>query len=72
MIVHYSFRIFLICLLSCATLALGAIWLQDRIEAPLYFQTTATLFVIGLAAFLIWLSFTLGAIRSGLHKATSQ
>ncbi len=61
---YISFRVFLVCLVSCALLALGGIWL--RIDAPLYFQTTASMFVIGLASFLVWFSLTLLAIRKSV------
>lgn len=68
MVTHLSFRIFLVCLITCASLALGAVWLQDRIESPLYFQATASLFIIGLAAFLIWFSLTLRSLHVLLKR----
>lgn len=64
---YIALRLFLVCLIACAAMVLGAIWLQDRIEAPLYFQTTATLFVVGFASFLIWFSSTLQAIHASLQ-----
>ncbi len=65
---HISFRIFLGCLGSCALLVVGAIWIGEHILPPIYFQTVATLFVIGLASFLIWFSTTLLTIRDSLKK----
>jgi hypothetical protein len=62
-----TFRLFLACLLSCATLVLIAIWLQDRITSPLYFQCTATCFVIGLASFLVWFSLTLKEMYTSMR-----
>lgn len=64
MIRYYSFRLFVLCLLSCTSLVLGVIWLQEKIQVPAYFQTTATLFAIGLASFLIWFTLTLTEIRN--------
>lgn len=63
-----SLRIFFVCLIACATMALGVIWFEHRITSPLYFQTTATLFIIGLTSFLIWFSLTLLGIRNVLQK----
>lgn len=60
----FVFRLFLVCLIVCASFALGAVWLQDRITNPLYFQTTASFFIVGLASFLIWFTHTLRAIRN--------
>jgi hypothetical protein len=68
MVRHLSFRIFLLCLIACATMVLGIIWFEHEIAAPIYFQTTATLFIVGLASFLIWFSSTLLAIRALLEK----
>ena len=68
MIRHASLRLFLLCMLTCASMALGAIWLQDRIATPLYFQTTATLFVVGFASALIWFSLTLQSILTMLRN----
>lgn len=66
---HISLRIFLVCMIACAAMVLGVIWLHGRIEAPLYFQTTATLFVVGFASSLIWFSSTLMAIRASSAEA---
>lgn len=67
MTARITFRLFLICLVLCAALALGIIWhAQAHPLPPVYFQTTATLFVVGLASFLIWFSLTLRSILSAL------
>lgn len=69
MTANLPFRIFLVCLVCCATLALGIIWhADDHALPPVYFQTTATLFVIGLANFLIWFSYTLRALHALLRR----
>ena len=48
-----TLRIFWIAMLSCAVLAIGLFWAED--SAPEYlFKIMGTLFVIGLANFLIW------------------
>ena len=65
---YLSLRVFLICLIACAALVLGAIWFQTKISSPFYFQTIASLFVVGLASFLIWFSLTLIIIRDSLLK----
>lgn len=63
-----AYRIFITCLFPCALLVITAVWLQDRITWPYYFSIVATLFVTGLAAFLIWFSLTLTTIRKGLER----
>lgn len=68
MISYISLRVFLVCLVICALMVLGGIWFQSKIPIPLYFQATATFFVIGLTSFLIWFSTTLLAIRELLEK----
>ena len=70
-----SLRVFRVCLIACAMLALGAVWFNEHIEAELYFQTTATLFIVGLASFLIWFSLTLTDMHlkyDGLHYRVIQ
>lgn len=62
-----SFRIFIFCLLTCATLALGVVWFEKHITTEYYFQVTATLFITGLASFLIWFSLTLRAIAQRMQ-----
>jgi hypothetical protein len=54
MLLTISLRVFLVCLFSCATLVLYIIWFGDQHEAPELFKTTASLFVVGLASFLVW------------------
>lgn len=64
MIARIAFRVFLACLIACASMALFAIWFGEHLAGPLYFQTAASLFIVGLAAFLVWFSFTLRAIHA--------
>lgn len=45
-------RIFLICLVGCASLVLSFIW--DGPPAEVYFKIAATFFIIGLGSFLCW------------------
>ncbi len=52
MIEKVTIRIFLVCLVSCASLVLSFIWGGPPSE--IYFKTAATLFIIGLASFLCW------------------
>ena len=53
MIEKITLRVFLVCLLCCASLVLSIIW--GGPPAEVFFKTTASLFVIGLASFLCWL-----------------
>ena len=47
--------VFFFCLFACATMVLIAIWMgQDNALGETYFKTTATLFIIGFAAFITW------------------
>ena len=62
MMVHTALRVFLLCLILCAGMILTAIWIGEHAIAPVYFQSTATVFIIGLASFLIWFSLTLRSI----------
>lgn len=56
MIEILSRRIFFVCLYPCALIVLFTIWSGGPDSAlPEVFQTAATLFVAGLAAFLMWL-----------------
>ncbi len=65
---YITFRVFLVCLIACALMVLFAIWFgKDAALGELYFKTTATLFVLGLASFLIWFSLTLTAIYRRLE-----
>jgi len=68
MTVRVAFRLFLVCLIVCAVMVLGAIWLGEGRVPEIYFQSTASLFVIGLASFLIWFSLTLKSIYSFLKS----
>jgi hypothetical protein len=60
------FRIFLICLVGCASLVLTFVW-RGVPPAQIYFQIAATLFVVGLGSFLIWFSTMLYSLRSSLR-----
>jgi hypothetical protein len=52
---RFFLTIFLICMPTCAVIALLAIWLGERGVLPEWlFQVAATAFVIGLASFLLW------------------
>lgn len=64
---YYAFRLFLACLIICATMVLFAIWIGEHVLPPVYFQSTATVFVTGLASFLIWFSLTLRSIHTLLR-----
>lgn len=59
-----TFRLFRTCLIVCACMALGAIWFGEHFLPPAYFQTMMSIFVIGLASFLIWFSSVLLSIRA--------
>lgn len=65
----YTLRIFLACLILCATFVLGIVWSGKPDEIPLVVpQITMTLFVIGLAAFLIWIVAFLSDMRERIEK----
>ncbi len=68
MVNYFSLRVFLICLLVCAAMTISSIWLEGKVLVPAYFQTTATLFIIGLASFLIWFSRMILEIRNSLRR----
>ncbi len=51
---------------------MGGIWFEDAIPVPTYFQITATLFIVGLASFLIWFSQMLMAIRKNVEHPREQ
>jgi hypothetical protein len=57
------YRLFLTCLIVCASIVLGTIWLEKIVSGPLYFKTAATFFDIGLGSFLVWFSLMLYALR---------
>ncbi|NTV22502.1 MAG: hypothetical protein HGB03_02970 [Candidatus Yonathbacteria bacterium] len=51
-----SLSIFLVCMLACATIAIASIWLGWFDNGDDHFTPIIpTLFIIGLASFLIWL-----------------
>ena len=62
MVTEKLFVIFLACLFSCAGLVIFFVW-NDGPPAPIWAQSVATLFIIGLASFLIWFSIILLVIR---------
>ena len=49
-------------------MALGVVWFKGDSLPPVYFQTTATLFIVGLASFLVWVSLTLLEVRTLLRS----
>lgn len=53
--------VFFFCLVACASMVLVGIWAGKGLP-PAYFQTAASLFVIGLATFLSWFTLTLRAV----------
>jgi hypothetical protein len=63
-----TIRIFFICLASCASLVLIALWQGDESLIPeYYFKTVATFFIIGLASFLSWFVSMLYSLRTFLR-----
>jgi len=68
MITRIAFRLFLTCLILCASMVLTAIWLGEDWVVPLYFQIMASFFIVGLASFLVWFSRTLMDIHELLRK----
>jgi hypothetical protein len=48
-----TIRLFFVCLVSCASLLLFAMWVHKP-DSEAYFKTIATFFTIGLASFLSW------------------
>lgn len=64
------FRLFLVCLVTCASLVLFIIWTggPDSARPQIYFQTAATLFIVGLASFLTWFSIMLYSLRDFLNR----
>jgi len=50
---NFSLILFFSCLFPCAALVLFFIW-HGGPPSPIWFQTAATFFVVGLASFLIW------------------
>jgi len=64
MVEKITVRIFLICLVSCATLVLSFMWGGDPSEV--YFKIAATLFIVGLGSFLCWFVSMLYTLRGFL------
>jgi len=56
MIEQTARQVFFVCLYPCATLVLFFIW-NGGPASRVWFQLAASLFVIGLAAFLTWFTF---------------
>ena len=54
MIEKVTSRLFLMCLVSCASLVLFLIW-SGGPDNEVYFKIAATFFIIGLGSFLSWL-----------------
>lgn len=71
MIAPIAFRVFFVCLLTCAPMVLGGIWFEEQITSEEYFKITATLFIVGLLSFLSWFSLTTRAILHALQQSRS-
>ncbi len=65
MIEHIARKIFFTCLYPCAVLVLILVW-NGGPPAQIYFQVAASLFIIGLAAFLTWFVSCLRRVCAGL------
>jgi hypothetical protein len=65
MLEKITLRIFLICLVTCASMILFAIWTSSDTSKPpeAYFKTVATLFIIGFASALLWFVRMLYSVR---------
>lgn len=59
--------VFLLCLFPCAALVLFFIWVGGP-PTPMWFQSAATLFVVGLASFLFWFISVLLSIRRAIEQ----
>jgi len=70
MIEKIAVRIFLVSLISCASLVLSFMWGGPPAEE--YFQIAATLFIVGLVSFLIWLVTILYRTCDSLTKRTES
>jgi len=68
MITRTALRLFLFCLVLCASMFVTFIWLGEDSVPPVYFQILMTLFAVGLASFLIWFSLTLRSIYTLLQE----
>ncbi len=70
MLEKITLRIFLICLVGCASLVLSFIWGNgDPLEV--YFKIAATFFIIGLASFLCWFVTVFYSLRGLLRDLRS-
>ena len=68
-----TLRIFLICLVSCASMVLPAIWTGDDNALPeVYFKITATFFIVGFANFLFWLVSFFYSLRNIIRAITTS
>jgi len=69
MITRLVYRLFLFCLLLCASMFVTFIWLEEDSVPPVYVQVLMTFFVNGLGSLLICFSFfmVLGGLAS-LHS----
>jgi len=66
-----TLRVFLVCLVGCASIVLTLIWLggphtPDSAFSPIYFKTAASFFIVGLGSFLVWLVAMLYSLRKRL------
>ncbi len=48
-----TLRLFWTCMIACASCAVIGIWFEERVPEA-FFKAMATLFIIGLANFLVW------------------
>lgn len=73
MIEKITLRVFLVCLVSCASLMLFIVWNggPDSDRPQIYFQTAATLFILGLGSFLTWLVTFFYTLRGSLREPRS-
>ncbi len=59
--------IFLTAMTLCASLVLGIIWMQPGVP-EVFPKTAASLFIVGLASFLVWLVMVVLEIRNRIEK----
>jgi hypothetical protein len=67
MLLKLSFKIFLYCMLTVASIIIIFIW-NNGPPSDVWAQATATLVIIGLASFLVWFSNTLISIKKLIEK----
>jgi len=70
MIEKIAVRIFLVSLISCASLVLSFMWGGPPVEV--YFKIAATLFIVGLASCLVWFVTILYRMYDALTKRTKD